>query len=72
MVLQNNQTLEQQRTYLRKEVKDLKWRERRLMSEYSELEEENCSLQKQVYSFSIEICKNFCNDNGFIFFKLFS
>ena len=46
--LQNTQTMEQQRLFLRKEVKDLKWREGRLLSEYSELEEENCSLQKQV------------------------
>ncbi|XP_076806440.1 protein bicaudal D homolog 2-like [Clavelina lepadiformis] len=43
-----NQSLEQQRLSLRKDVNELKGREAHLMSDYSELEEENCSLQKQV------------------------
>lgn len=33
---------------LKAELKELKFRETRLMSEYSELEEENITLQKQV------------------------
>lgn len=45
---QSNQTFDLQRVGMRKEVKELKWREARLLSDYSELEEENCSLQKQV------------------------
>lgn len=32
------------------ELKDLKYRETRMMADYSELEEENISLQKQVSS----------------------
>lgn len=32
------------------ELKDLKYRETRMMADYSELEEENISLQKQVAS----------------------
>jgi len=43
-----NQTLENTKIMFRKELKDMKLNEARLDSEYSELEEENCSLQKQV------------------------
>ena len=46
--MQTNQTLENTKIVLRKELKDMKLNEARLDSEYSELEEENCSLQKQV------------------------
>lgn len=35
---------------LKMELKDLKYRETRMMADYSELEEENISLQKQVAS----------------------
>ena len=49
LIFKSTQTLEQQRSTMRKEVKELRWREARLLSDYSELEEENCSLQKQVF-----------------------
>jgi len=39
---------EADRLRLKSELKDLKFRETRMLSEYSELEEENISLQKQV------------------------
>lgn len=41
---------EADRLRLKSELKDLKFRETRMLSEYSELEEENISLQKQVSS----------------------
>lgn len=37
-----------ERKTLKAELKELKYRETRLLSDYSELEEENISLQKQV------------------------
>ena len=40
--------LEHQKKSLNREVKNLKSREAQLMTDYSELEEENCILQKQV------------------------
>lgn len=39
---------ESEKAKLKAELKDIKFRETRLMSEYSELEEENITLQKQV------------------------
>lgn len=44
----NNQTLEHQRLCLKKELKDMKIHQAHLDATYSELEEENCVLQKQV------------------------
>ncbi|XP_030383864.1 protein bicaudal D [Scaptodrosophila lebanonensis] len=41
---------EADRLRLKSELKDLKFRETRMLTEYSELEEENISLQKQVSS----------------------
>ncbi|KAH8271743.1 hypothetical protein KR044_003650 [Drosophila immigrans] len=41
---------EADRLRLKSELKDLKFRETRMLSEYSELEEENITLQKQVSS----------------------
>lgn len=41
---------EAERLRLKAELKDLKFRETRMLSEYSELEEENITLQKQVSS----------------------
>lgn len=37
-----------ERKTLKSELKELKYRETRLLSDYSELEEENISLQKQI------------------------
>ena len=37
-----------ERKTLKSELKELKFRETRLLSDYSELEEENIGLQKQV------------------------
>lgn len=37
-----------ERKTLKSELKELKYRETRLLSDYSELEEENIGLQKQV------------------------
>ena len=37
-----------ERRNMRSELKDLKYRETRLLQDYSELEEENITLQKQV------------------------
>uniref|UniRef100_A0AAQ4RN29 BICD cargo adaptor 2 n=1 Tax=Gasterosteus aculeatus aculeatus TaxID=481459 RepID=A0AAQ4RN29_GASAC len=45
---ENSQTVELQRNQLRDDVKEYKFREARLLQDYSELEEENISLQKQV------------------------
>lgn len=39
-----------ERKTLKSELKELKFRETRLLSDYSELEEENIGLQKQVSS----------------------
>ena len=41
-------TLEEQRRQLKSELKEFKIRENRNIMDYAELEEENCSLQKQV------------------------
>jgi protein bicaudal D len=46
--LQINQNVEIQRGRLRDDIKEYKFREARLLQDYSELEEENISLQKQV------------------------
>lgn len=40
--------MELQRGRLRDDIKEYKFREARLLQDYSELEEENISLQKQV------------------------
>lgn len=47
-LLQANETLELQRTRMREEIKEYKFRETRLLQDYSELEEENITLQKLV------------------------
>lgn len=46
--LQNSELTELQRTQLRDDIREYKVREARLLQDYSELEEENISLQKQV------------------------
>ncbi|XP_065096990.1 protein bicaudal D homolog 2 isoform X1 [Paramisgurnus dabryanus] len=45
---ENNEIVELQRTRLRDDIREYKIRESRLLQDYSELEEENISLQKQV------------------------
>lgn len=40
--------LELQRTRMREEIKEYKFRETRLLQDYTELEEENITLQKLV------------------------
>lgn len=45
---QHADTLEEQRRQLKSELKEYKIRENRNIMDYAELEEENCSLQKQV------------------------
>jgi protein bicaudal D len=40
--------LDQQKKQMRDEIKNLKAREQRLTADYSELEDENITLQKQV------------------------
>lgn len=40
--------MELQRARLRDDIKEYKFREARLLQDYTELEEENISLQKQV------------------------
>lgn len=45
---QINQNVEVQRGRLRDDIKEYKFREARLLQDYSELEEENIGLQKQV------------------------
>ena len=45
---QQIEVLESQRKQMKKEIKELKFRESRNMSDYSELEEENISLQKSL------------------------
>lgn len=45
---QNCEMVELQRNQLRDDIKEYKFRESRLLQDYTELEEENISLQKQV------------------------
>lgn len=46
-----------ERKTLKSELKELKFRETRLLSDYSELEEENIGLQKQVSALrSSQVC----------------
>lgn len=45
---QNSQMVELQRNQLRDDIKEYKLLEARLLQDYTELEEENISLQKQV------------------------
>lgn len=45
---QANQNVEIQRARLRDDIKEYKFREARLLQDYTELEEENICLQKQV------------------------
>lgn len=45
---QNSELAELQRSQLRDDIREYKVREARLLQDYSELEEENISLQKQV------------------------
>ncbi|XP_055021717.1 protein bicaudal D homolog 2-like isoform X2 [Boleophthalmus pectinirostris] len=47
-IREKNQMVELQRNQLRDDIKEYKFREARLLQDYSELEEENISLQKQV------------------------
>lgn len=46
--MQNSDLAELQRTQLRDDIREYKVRESRLLQDYSELEEENISLQKHV------------------------
>lgn len=45
---QATETLELQRSRMREEIKEYKFRETRLLQDYTELEEENITLQKLV------------------------
>lgn len=47
-LLQSNEMLELQRSRMREEIKEYKFRETRLLQDYTELEEENITLQKLV------------------------
>lgn len=47
-LLQANEMLELQRSRMREEIKEYKFRETRLLQDYTELEEENITLQKLV------------------------
>lgn len=47
-ILKNNEIVELQRSRLRDDIREYKIRESRLLQDYTELEEENISLQKQV------------------------
>ncbi|KAJ0036927.1 hypothetical protein NQD34_005604 [Periophthalmus magnuspinnatus] len=47
-IREKKQMVELQRAQLRDDIKEYKFREARLLQDYSELEEENISLQKQV------------------------
>ncbi|MGH0114600.1 UNVERIFIED_CONTAM: hypothetical protein FKN15_028501 [Acipenser sinensis] len=46
--MQNNEVLELQRTRMKDEIREYKFRETRLLQDYTELEEENIMLQKLV------------------------
>lgn len=54
MIHENNELIKEkseadnERKNLRAELKEIKFRETRLLTDYSELEEENITLQKQV------------------------
>lgn len=69
LVPQNSQMVELQRNQLRDDIKEYKFREARLLQDYTELEEENISLQKQVlvlkqsqvrWALKFESCKTNC------------
>lgn len=49
--------LDTQKRHLREDVRELKNREQRLLNDYSELEEENINLQKQVCRINFS-CQN--------------
>lgn len=48
ILFQNNEMLELQRNRMREEIREYKFRETRLLQDYTELEEENITLQKLV------------------------
>uniref|UniRef100_A0A8B9L6V6 Bicaudal D homolog 1a n=1 Tax=Astyanax mexicanus TaxID=7994 RepID=A0A8B9L6V6_ASTMX len=48
LLLQDNEMLELQKSRMREEIKEYKFREARLLQDYTELEEENITLQKLV------------------------
>lgn len=48
LLLQANETLELQRSRMREEIREYKFRETGLLQDYTELEEENITLQKLV------------------------
>ena len=53
-VQKSSQLLEQEMKTIKTEMKEYRFRETRLLTDYSELEEENVALQKQVeYIFSV-------------------
>lgn len=57
--LQSNEMLELQRSRMREEVKEYKFRETRLLQDYTELEEENITLQKLVSTLKqSQVCMN--------------
>lgn len=45
---QSNEMLELQKSRMKEEIKEYKFREARLLQDYTELEEENITLQKLV------------------------
>ncbi len=47
-LFQNNEMLELQRNRMREDIREYKFRETRLLQDYTELEEENITLQKLV------------------------
>jgi len=51
-VVQASENLTNQRKALKDELRELKVREQRLLVDYTELEDENIGLQKQVQYFS--------------------
>lgn len=48
LLFQNNEMVELQRIRMKDEIREYKFREARLLQDYTELEEENITLQKLV------------------------
>lgn len=48
LLFQNNEMVELQRIRMKDEIREYKFRETRLLQDYTELEEENITLQKLV------------------------
>ena len=62
-VQKSSQLLDQEMKTIKTEMKEYRFRETRLLTDYSELEEENVALQKQVFRVTAELFMVRVSDN---------